>query len=155
MMLNNSWAFMSRHMFVAYTPHYIDNRSAVICHSLFVISKVPLMWRHCLSQKLRHFHMNNSLWVEHECCCRRTFKLLNVNFNTISQVIQYSKCLALIAQMVKAFSTNPKVRVSRNIDRSTSGPRNKSKYIYKDFANLVDMIIVDKNPENQLINKDQ
>ena len=44
--------------------------------------RVPLRWRHFLSQKLWHFHKNTRLCVENECCCPRTVNISNVNFTS-------------------------------------------------------------------------
>ena len=71
-----------------------------------------------MSEKLRHLHKNTRSCVENKCCCPRTVNFSNVNFTSkyLYHQNQYSKtrdskCLALIAQMVRAFGTNPKVGV--------------------------------------------
>ena len=77
---------------------------------------VPLRSRHFLSQKLWHFHKNIRSCVENECCCPRTGNSSNVKFTSKISIppepvfkTRDSKCLALIAQMVRAFGMNPKV----------------------------------------------
>ena len=82
--------------------------------------RVSLRSRHFLSQNLWHFHMNIRLCVENECCCPCTVKISNVdldikNICTTRASLKKtwdSKCMALAAQMVRAFGMNPKVRCS-------------------------------------------
>ena len=76
----------------------------------------PLMSRRFLSLNLRHFHKNIRSWVENECFYPRTVNISNVNFfqKYLYRQSQYSntsdsKCLAPIAQVVRAFGMNPKV----------------------------------------------
>ena len=72
--------------------------------------------RYFMFPKRRHFHKNICSRVENELCCPRKVNISTVNFTTkicISQR-QYSrtkdsKCLALIAQVVRAFGMNSKV----------------------------------------------
>ena len=82
--------------------------------------RVSLRSTHFLSQNLWHFHKNICLCVENECCCPCTVKILNVDLdfkNICTARASWkktwdSKCKALVAQMVKAFGMNPKVRCS-------------------------------------------
>ena len=76
--------------------------------------RIPLRSRHFLSQKLWYFHKNTRWCVENECCCPCTVNISNVYFTSKISIPPwpvFSKCLALIVQMVKAFSMNPKVGV--------------------------------------------
>ena len=82
--------------------------------------RVSLRSTHFLSQNLWHFHKNICLCVENECCCPCTVKISNVdldfkNICTARASLKKtwdSKCMALVAQMVRAFGMNPKVRCS-------------------------------------------
>ena len=106
--------------------------------------QVPLRWRHFLSQK--HFHKNTCLYIANEWCCLHSVNISNASFASkifIYRHIQYPKtrdrkCLALVAQMVRAFGMNPKVggsnpphvetvSVSKNVDTFTRTPVRVSK----------------------------
>ena len=45
--------------------------------------------RHCLSQKIWHFHKNTRSCVENECCCPRAVNISNVNFTLKISQLQF------------------------------------------------------------------
>ena len=70
-----------------------------------VMGWVPLRSRHFLSLKLRHFHKKIRSWVENGWCYLKKYLYRQSQYSRTRD----SKCLALIAQVVRAFGMNPMV----------------------------------------------
>ena len=98
--------------------HLVENKVPILRHeSVGCGVWVPFRSRHFLSQNLWHFQKNIRSCVKNKCCCPGTVNIWNVNFipkiskppEPVLKKTWNSECLALIAQMVRAFGMNPKV----------------------------------------------